>query len=243
MAALFASNKSGDQPLVDAEFGDITVRYNARARSVRLRMLPDGSLVVTLPRFASMDHARQLVESSRSDVRLWRKNHAENHKIYQHGDRVGRSHSVVFMNGSRLVAREVRHELKIVVSLPPDMSETDAEVQKILRPQVARVLQKEARAYLPRRLDYLAKQYGFSYQRVRYGTQKGRWGSCSTSGTISLNVGLMNLDFELIDYVLIHELCHTKQMNHSPKFWQLVETCLPGYKNLRKTLKAVQPVL
>ena len=133
--------------------------------------------------------------------------------------------------------------LVISVEYPETLFHTDAKVQRALRPHLQKALQKEARAYLPRRLSYLADKYGFRYERIRYGTQKGRWGSCSSSGTISLNVGLMLLEPELIDYVLVHELCHTKQMNHSANFWSSVESCIPDYKERRKILKTKNPTL
>ena len=98
-------------------------------------------------------------------------------------------------------------------------------------------------AYLPRRLQYLADLGDFHYTKVRYGNAKGRWGSCSSQGVISLNVALMRLPKELIDYVLIHELSHTKHLNHSEAFWSLVETYYPDYKTARKELKSYSPYL
>ncbi len=242
MCAVFRSEKTPDA-LEDPEFGHIALRRHASARYVRLRMNDDGSLTVTLPRFAGLRHAEDLIESSRAQIRKWRVKYVKKLTVFNDGDRVGRSHTVKFTPAPRPSISVATHGLVITVSHPETLFHTDPKVQKALKPHLEKALQKEARAYLPRRLKHLAETYGFSYVRVRYGTQKGRWGSCSSSGTISLNVGLMLLDPELIDYVLIHELCHTKQMNHSDKFWALVQSCLPDYKARRKVLKSRHPTL
>jgi len=81
------------------------------------------------------------------------------------------------------------------------------------------------------------------YSGVRFANQKGRWGSCSTAGVISLNVALMKLPEALIDYVLVHELAHTKHMNHSADFWDLVEQYYPEYRLARKELRDYSPYL
>ena len=239
--ALFQSKTP--EGIDDPEFGHIAVRRNANARYVRLRMNEDGTLVVTLPRFAAFRHAEELVESSRGDIRKWRTKHTRKTRVLNDGDRIGQSHTIRFTPAPRASTAVATHGLTITVEYPETLFHTDARVQKALKPHLDKALQKEARAYLPRRLKYLAENYGFSYARVRFGTQKGRWGSCSSRGTISLNVGLMLLDTDLIDYVLIHELCHTRQMNHSKQFWALVESCLPDYKARSKIIKSESPSL
>lgn len=227
----------------DSEFGKIAVRRSSRAKHVRLRMEPDGQLVITLPRFASAEHAEEMLDSSRGSIRRWQKKHITRIIVFQNGDRVGQSHTVKFHPAQIDQPKITINSLVITVKHPENTPPDDQALQQHLRQYVRKALQKEARAYLPRRLRYLADHFGFNYERVRFGTQKGRWGSCSSKGTISLNVGLMMFDPDLIDYVLVHELCHTKNMNHSPAFWNSVEKCLPNYKELRRRLKAEQPSL
>ena len=94
-----------------------------------------------------------------------------------------------------------------------------------------------ARKFLVDRLDYLAGQYGFAYNRVFIRNQKTRWGSCSTKNNINLNVNLVRLPNELIDYTLLHELVHTQHKNHSPKFWAELDKLVGNAKHLQKQMR------
>jgi predicted metal-dependent hydrolase len=85
-------------------------------------------------------------------------------------------------------------------------------------------LLKEAKQILPQKLEYFAKKYGFSYSKLRFSSARTRWGSCSSKGVISLNIKLIILPEHLCDYVILHELCHTKEMNHGVKFWQVLDS-------------------
>ncbi|MBL8271116.1 M48 family metallopeptidase [Steroidobacter sp.] len=92
-------------------------------------------------------------------------------------------------------------------------------------------------------LAMVAHESGFSFSRIQVRRQRTRWGSCSASGTISLNVCLMFLEPAVVRYLYVHELCHTRHMNHSPRFWALVEHHEPDYRRLdRELLRGWQSV-
>ena len=98
-------------------------------------------------------------------------------------------------------------------------------------------LREQARTVLTRKSDEYAKRLGVSYQKIRIGNQRTRWGSCSSKGTISYNWRLILMPEEIMDYVVVHELCHLLEMNHSPRFWRLVAEVLPDYAKRRTWLK------
>jgi predicted metal-dependent hydrolase len=98
-------------------------------------------------------------------------------------------------------------------------------------------LRNFAKRYLPERAYELADKYDFKVNNVSVRNQKTRWGSCSARRNLSFNCNLVQYKKEIINYVIVHELCHTKEMNHSKKFWLLVERICPDYKTFRKELK------
>lgn len=99
-------------------------------------------------------------------------------------------------------------------------------------------LRVQAREYLPGRVAELASLHGFSYNRVAIKHNVSNWGSCSSKGNINLNLNLMRLPSELRDYVILHELCHLRQMNHGPEFHALLESVCPGHRALSRELKS-----
>ena len=128
-------------------------------------------------------------------------------------------------NLSRIRTIKAEHERKLL-----DSSEIKAGTIERLR--------MKARAEFPQRLHTLAAKHGFTYKRCFIRDSRTRWGSCSSKGNINLSLFLAGLPGHLQDYVMIHELCHTRQMNHSPEFWCEVGKILPDYPRLRKELSA-----
>ena len=98
-------------------------------------------------------------------------------------------------------------------------------------------LVNSARTVIPARVRYYAELIGVDYGRVTVRNQKTRWGSCSTKGNLNFNVALMRAPIEVLDYVVVHELCHRIEMNHSKRFWSEVERVMPDYRVHRKWLK------
>ena len=132
-----------------------------------------------------------------------------------------------FLNANRAAIRE-----KLPLKDPATQRARDAK---------KKLLTKKAKQYLPYRLEYFAKLYGYSYDKIRFSHASTRWGSCSSNRTISLNIGLMQLPEALRDYVLIHELAHLNHMDHSTAFWDEVAAHDPRYKDHRKRLKSFSP--
>ncbi len=204
---------------------------NARARHLRLRLFPNGELRVTAPRGVS-DRAiarfvalhRDWIESKRRELRQAAPCEPPRRvDLVALGERWrvcwGAASAWVDEDGFRL-------------AIP---SEYGREGQEWLR----RWLMARARAALGPWLAEVSSHTGLKYGRLRVATQKTRWGSCSSSGTISLNARMLLLPSHLVDYLLVHELCHTREMNHGAAFWALVERHCPDYQEAERQLDRV----
>jgi len=224
----------------DKEFGKITVKRSVYAKQIRIRVAPDGTLRASLPLYAPILLVKHLLRTSRVEIRqiLAR---AKPEYGYTNGMQVGKSHTLVIQQTISQTFSASNHGQQIIVRLPANKTLDDPIIAREIRDKIIAALRLEAKSYLPKRLSFLAQKYSFNYERIRFSHASSRWGSCSSNGTISLNIALMKLPFELIDYVLIHELSHTRQMNHSPSFWHEVGKIDPSFKLHRNELKSHNP--
>ncbi|MBL8030191.1 MAG: M48 family metallopeptidase [Candidatus Doudnabacteria bacterium] len=139
----------------------------------------------------------------------------------------------VFENFLRLKASWVLKKLKYFekVKLAPSLRVTAGEF----------LLKKEtAKKYAEEKVRKWNAFYGFGYNRISIKNQKTRWGSCSRKGNLSFHYKILDLPEELADYLVVHELCHLKELNHGSNFWQLVFKTQPNYKKLRKSLLEIR---
>jgi len=226
----------------DETLGMITVRDNHLSRSIRMRLSPRGEIVVTAPPRTPLFIIKQAIKKSHAS--LVDMQNTTPRDIYHDGQQIGHSHQLAIVSSTLHDEVSITVSKRtIIVSLPSEVRVDDDDVQLGIRDHVVQILRKEAKAYLPKRLATLAERHGFSYASVRFPHAISRWGSCSSTGTISLNIALMRLDLDLIDYVILHELTHTRHMNHSRDFWSTLETTDPHYRLHRRQIKTHTPIV
>ena len=152
-----------------------------------------------------------------------------------HGVRVAVPHGVSLDRAAAFAHRQAGWIRKHIARMKSVERKTLARRES--EPAVDR---EEARAILTTRLDELARRHGFAYNRVFIRKQKTRWGSCSATGNLSFNCKIVCLSASLRDYIIVHELCHVKEMNHQAPFWSLVSEVIPDHKERRRAIRKIQ---
>ncbi|HVX57231.1 MAG TPA: SprT family zinc-dependent metalloprotease, partial [Candidatus Saccharimonadales bacterium] len=209
-------------------------------RSLRLSVNAEGTVRVSIPAWAPYSAGLNFARSRRSWILAQR----TPDRGLADGQPIGKAHHLQFMPKAGLAKPSGRVRAgAVVVSHPPELPAGDPAVQAAARKAAVRALRAQAEQLLPQRLAALAKMHDFSYGAISVKQLKSRWGSCDQHGNISLNLFLMQLPWECIDYVLLHELTHTRIMRHGPDFWKAMEALQPDVKVLRKRLRGYQPVL
>ncbi len=221
----------------DQVLGKVIVSRGRTSRYVRLGVTPAGDIKVSAPLFTPMYFIKNFVKKSRGELTQMVKQYRTD---YTQDTPIGKSHTLVITDIESL-SKVVYKKPNILVNINTNEDILDDDIQFAIRQYVIKALRIEAKAYLPRQVEHIAQTHGFDYEKLRFSHAKSRWGSCNSDGTISLNIALMKLPFELIDYVIIHELAHTRYLNHSSDFWDLVHACDTNYKTHRKTLKNHSP--
>ncbi|MYB39672.1 M48 family metallopeptidase [Candidatus Saccharibacteria bacterium] len=194
--------------------------YPRRQKNVRLS-IRGSEIRVSYPKGFGLRRAEAFMASRKAWIM---KNKIEQPELVD-GCRIGRRHRLK-LDGATLKPRVDGQTVK-----------ASGEDKDKLERLVKQVLKKEAVEILPPRVDAIVKRTGLCPAAVRIRYMKSQWGSCTSQKNVCLNSALIYLPDELIDYVIVHELCHLKFLDHSARFWQLVETHLPGSRRLKQELR------
>ncbi|MGH9592312.1 MAG: M48 family metallopeptidase, partial [Bryobacteraceae bacterium] len=199
-----------------------------RARRYLLRLAPDGVARLIIPRRGSRAEALRFLEQ----------NEAWLLKRFRHWQSARRLwiHGTAFLFRGEPVTLEVTADASNVKLRFADQV-LDASSQPDYRLAVLGHLRRIAERELPRRVRELAQEHGITLRGVTVRNQKTRWGSCSARGTISLNWRIIQAPVRVRDYLIIHELMHRKEMNHSPRYWKRVAAAFPDYREAEAWLK------
>ncbi len=217
---------------IQARLVPVLYRRHPRARHYLLRLRADKTVVVTVPRRGSLEFARQFAASRRGWLeKQWRILEAR-----RVPPPVLRPGMATLLRGRR-VALEARERGGLREIWFDNQRVQAGAPQENLRPAVELHLRALARRELTVRAEELARQHGAPMRRVMVRNQKSRWGSCSVRGTISLNWRLIQVPEPVRDYLILHELMHLRNMNHSARFWAEVERVCPDYRAAEDWLK------
>lgn len=232
--------QSYEHPLL----GPIEVERVARARNIRITVRA-GRVRVAYPWFSSRERALQFLDTKldwvRSMLEKQQRTAAERiilppYRTRHHELRIVADHSAT--RASLRVTSDaitIRHHTSI--------SATDVEIQDLIYRGITEALRREAQALLPSMVEEVSRRTGLAYRSIAIRATRSKWGSCSSRNDLSLSVYLMLLPDHLIEYIIIHELCHTVHRNHSAAFHALVNHHLGGReKELNRELKQYHPL-
>jgi predicted metal-dependent hydrolase len=217
------------------------IRKSVRAKKFRLNLSEENGLEVVLPNHYSLREINQ-IEGFLREKEVWILD-----KMKLMAERAALKETAQGKSLSRILY--LGHEYQIVVILKADapirveLEENKAfftlpeNREELLQQVIQSWYPWAARQFIEKRCLYWAEKMQVSYGRIYIKNQKSRWGSCSGRKNLSFNMRLIMAPLEIVDYVIIHELTHLKEMNHSPLFWQLVADFCPNYQENRAWLK------
>ena len=234
-----------DQLIDIPEVGEVLIRHSHKAKRISIRLKPFAPTTLIIPKGSDPREGIRFLQEKRHWIQQQRE------KLEEKEQRL-----TIFDEQTQFTTRsfalriaqhpypKVRLQLKnglLQIFYPAHLPVAAPEIQETIRFGIEEALRLEAKRFLPGRLHWLAQQHNIQYRNVTVKNLKSRWGSCSSTNNINLNLHLMRLPDKLIDYVLLHELCHVHEKNHGPHFWaRLDRMCQGQARQLDQEMKNYQ---
>lgn len=223
------------------DIGEITIRKNRRSKRLRATAKSNGEISVTIPYYVSYKEALNFIISHKNKI-LEIKEKVAKHKVEHEKFEIGKTyntkfHKVSLQKSDKPSLYMQQNEKEIIIHFSNKIKELPDNVQIDIRDIFREIYRLEAKIHIVPRTYTLAEKFELHFNRVTIKNIKTRWGSCSSKNNINLNLNLMRLPDELIDYVILHELAHLKHPNHSPEFWNFLGTMISNPKKYDKELK------
>jgi predicted metal-dependent hydrolase len=222
------------------EIGELILSKRRGATNLRLSINAAGKVRVGMPYWAPYSSGIIFAKSKAEWINKHRRGQSNN--ILKDGDLIGKSHRLNYIYNLDQKTTSIKIS-KNLITVKTSSNFSDHEVQKKIIAASEKALKVEAERLLPIRLKSLSLQHGFEYKNVQIRKLIARWGSCSSTKVITLSFYLIQLPWELIDYVLIHELIHTKHMHHGKEFWEDFKKITPKARNLQKEIRTYKPLV
>ncbi|HMM01460.1 MULTISPECIES: YgjP-like metallopeptidase domain-containing protein [unclassified Dysgonomonas] len=222
----------------DKDLGNIKLVKNAQARRIIVRR-KDDYLQLTYPPGVSMSYIEKTIEEMKPRLFKLLENKKQQYLFTPQTEFKTFSFALKISESTSTSNYYLKLKDGILsISCPPDTEYDSPAVQASIRGLIEKVLRYEAKRLFPQKVEALAHRHGFTFSNVKINQSRTRWGSCSSKKDINLSYHCMLLPEYLVDFVILHELCHTKEMNHGERFWLLLDKVSDGKaKELTKELK------
>lgn len=223
--------------LSNGELYPYKVVLSKRAKYIRIKLSREGELSVVRPRGSSAETSHDFLRSKVS----WVEKNLSEIKLSSINKFPEVLKFPLLMESWDVSYIALPLECVILIEKSKYQLDLQGDIQNyhLTKKALNKWCQKKAKPLFLIMLKKIAEENGFHFNRLTIRSQKTRWGSCSASKNISLNSKLLFMPESIVRYVMIHELCHTIEMNHSDKFWSLVEECDPCFKQNRKELRVL----
>jgi predicted metal-dependent hydrolase len=224
-----------------ADVGSIQLHKSRRAKHISITIKSFKEVRVSVPMRISFAEAEYVVKNKIN----WIKKHQQRIKGVEEKSTIFDEDTNFLTKKHKLVIRKTIgkktnasiEDGEIKIFYPEHLEVKDNSVQIFIRNAVEEALRIEAKHYIPARVNHLAEKYNFNYNNVFIKNIRSRWGSCSKKRNVNFSLHLMLLPEELIDYVILHELAHTEEHNHSKKFWAVLDKIYGDSKTIDRKLR------
>ena len=225
--------------LID-EIGQIKIYKNRKNKSLKLSLSNDGSIRLSMPIWVTYKMGIQFIRKNKEWVNS---NKRKNLTIINDQQNIGKDHRIIFVGNESDKIRTSVKENYVTIFHPLHKKPADDDVQLAAFKASKKALKKESEKYIVVRASQLANENNFDFSNIHVKPLKGRWGSCNQLKELTFNIYLIQLPWNLIDYVIYHELVHTMHMNHGDEFWSELSKYVHKPKNLRKEMKIFAPTI